>query len=91
MATEYANETQEELFCLCRQPNDPAKPMVLCKQCKGWFHFSFVNFNLNVFAEDDDYICPLCDAQMQQCIGNTNTNLLGSNTSHESSFLIESI
>ena len=84
VATEYANESQEELFCLCWQPNDPAKPMVLCKQCKCWFHLSCVN--LNYFAEDDDYISPLCDAHMQECIDNTNKDLTGSNTSHESFF-----
>ena len=32
-----------ELFCLCRQPYDPARFMIGCDKCDGWFHAKCVN------------------------------------------------
>ena len=30
------------LYCVCRQPYDPERPMVGCDECDGWFHFECV-------------------------------------------------
>lgn len=54
---EEAEEVEEEgqaaeLYCLCRQPDDPAAPrdFVACDKCEQWFHPECVDTTMEVRA-----------------------------------------
>ena len=38
-------EQKEELFCICKQPDDGLRPMIECDLCNDWYHFSCVNID----------------------------------------------
>lgn len=42
-----------ELYCLCRQPDDPAAPrdFVACDKCEQWFHPECVDTTMEVCAD----------------------------------------
>ena len=31
---------KEEIYCVCRMPNDPRQGMIRCSQCQFWYHLS---------------------------------------------------
>ncbi|BDA48817.1 probable pH-interacting protein at C-terminar half [Coccomyxa sp. Obi] len=51
-----------ELYCLCRQPDDPAAPrdFVACDKCEQWFHPECVDTTMEEVADMDAWVCPLC-------------------------------
>jgi hypothetical protein len=52
----------QELYCLCRQPDDPKAPrnFVACDKCEQWFHPECVDTTLEVciFAAPATCACP---------------------------------
>jgi len=45
----------KEVYCICRQRNDPTKPMVQCETCEDWFHFTCVKYKSSAV-----FHCPDC-------------------------------
>ncbi len=35
----------QELFCVCRMPDDGVRPMIQCDSCSDWFHFDCVGID----------------------------------------------
>lgn len=49
-----------EIYCLCRKPNDPSKPMVRCDTCHDWLHLECVQMTQAEADRARRYICPRC-------------------------------
>ncbi|KAJ9102473.1 hypothetical protein QFC21_002873 [Naganishia friedmannii] len=58
-AQEEENEEDDELHCLCRQPED-GKTMIQCDDCNEWYHLSCVKLRQVQVELIDQYICPPC-------------------------------
>ena len=50
----------EKLYCMCRMPNDTARPMIACDQCKQWYHKDCVALDINKSYEDETWTCKPC-------------------------------
>ncbi len=48
-----------ELYCLCRQPDDPAAPrdFVACDKCEQWFHPECVDTTMEVCPSSTVDLC----------------------------------
>lgn len=54
-------DATEELFCLCRQPNNPNEPYAQCSRCNGWFHPQCVGFKSIIDIEViSPWFCTIC-------------------------------
>ena len=53
-------EDSRKQYCICRKGNDNINNMVQCEACKGWFHFTCINFPDSEIETIKDYICIAC-------------------------------
>ena len=52
---------QDTLFCVCKQPNNPAEPYAQCCQCKNWFHPICIGYqSIEDIAMISPWSCPSC-------------------------------
>lgn len=51
-----------DLYCICKQPYNPADFMIECEGCSDWFHGSCVNVTPEEGDRIDVYFCPSCQA-----------------------------
>lgn len=58
---DHKTESNEELYCVCRQPYDETQVYVGCDACEGWFHCSCVNITPSQAETMDKYFCPSCE------------------------------
>ena len=49
-----------EKFCICRQGDDSVNYMIMCENCKEWFHGKCINLSKNEADNIKDYICLCC-------------------------------
>lgn len=42
------NTCTEEIYCICRMPNNRKKEMIMCDSCRKWFHFVTLSVSSNV-------------------------------------------
>ena len=69
-------KTPLQTFCLCKQTNNPEKPMVQCRMCLDWFHYDCVNFSGTPKSRRRTFECPRC-AGTPKCKDSTNTSEQG--------------
>ena len=53
-------EDTGEKFCICRQGDDSVNYMIMCENCKEWFHGKCINLPKNEADNIKDYICLCC-------------------------------
>ncbi|XP_030839912.1 nucleosome-remodeling factor subunit BPTF isoform X3 [Strongylocentrotus purpuratus] len=53
-------ETEEELYCLCKRPYDEAQFYIGCDRCNDWFHGHCVGISQDEAESIENYICPGC-------------------------------
>ena len=51
------------VFCYCEIPYNPDQNMVMCENCKDWFHWTCVSYNNKTKAKGKDFYCEKCKAQ----------------------------
>lgn len=60
-STGSSDDNDEQLYCVCRRPNSPEKPMAQCSQCKDWFHPTCVGCkDIEDIAVISPWLCPNC-------------------------------
>uniref|UniRef100_A0A1I7Z6W0 PHD-type domain-containing protein n=1 Tax=Steinernema glaseri TaxID=37863 RepID=A0A1I7Z6W0_9BILA len=57
----------EEVYCICRKPDDGNK-MVACDKCEEWFHADCVGFTEEMDAEEKPYFCKACSTRRKKSI-----------------------
>lgn len=57
--TRFRKSVVEEVFCICRLPNDKCKPMIQCGNCRKWYHNSCVSVPEKV-CKSLDWKCNKC-------------------------------
>ena len=63
-------EDTGEKFCICRQGDDSVNYMIMCENCKEWFHGKCINLTKYEADNIKDYICLCCCRRK----GNYNVN-----------------
>jgi hypothetical protein len=53
-------EEEEELYCICRMPNDCTRSMIQCDSCEEWFHFRCVGVDESGIDDNFLYVCSKC-------------------------------
>ncbi|CAL1715045.1 unnamed protein product [Somion occarium] len=48
-----------KVYCTCKKPDD-GTPMILCSECKEWYHFNCVDLKESDAEDIRLYICPAC-------------------------------
>ena len=52
---------KENIYCVCRMPNDKKIPMVQCSSCTNWYHGQCLNINVeDIEASERKWICEQC-------------------------------
>jgi hypothetical protein len=51
----------DEVYCLCRRPQQGDEPMIGCDVCDEWYHFECVGLTLQDAQLIDRYVCPVCE------------------------------
>jgi len=51
------------VYCICEQPYNPDKKMVLCDGCEEWFHVECVNETQASVDSKPSWFCPDCKAE----------------------------
>lgn len=70
---EIIEEQEAEVYCLCRQPENPDRAMIECGECRDWFHFDCVGMtpeeekeHLDPTNGDLQWYCPSCVKDMEE-------------------------
>ncbi|KAI8813645.1 hypothetical protein BJ742DRAFT_704778 [Cladochytrium replicatum] len=63
MEIEFIEEDPSQTFCICNQPAEEGRPMIMCDYCNDWFHFSCVLLTKEQVESIDKYCCPRCDSR----------------------------
>jgi len=66
MHLKYVSETEEEVYCYCRTPEEPGNPMIGCdaSDCPiEWFHFSHVGITEEP-QTDEEWFCDGCKERL---------------------------
>ena len=50
----------ENIYCICRMPNDPTKAMILCDKCSKWYHKGCEGVGLHMDMKDKIWHCTTC-------------------------------
>ncbi|XP_072167720.1 nucleosome-remodeling factor subunit BPTF-like [Diadema setosum] len=66
-------ETDEELYCLCRQPYDESQFYIGCDRCNDWFHGRCVGISQEEAESIENYICPKCKSTSLQGLAKQKT------------------
>ena len=57
----------EDIHCYCRMPNLITKPMIICNDCKGWYHLSCVSgINHDQADNNDKWFCLNCEEDFER-------------------------
>ena len=48
VAQAVEREPDGELYCICRQPDDPSRDYVYCEECEQWYHPECLGTTLEV-------------------------------------------
>ncbi|KAJ3526469.1 hypothetical protein NM688_g8259 [Phlebia brevispora] len=48
-----------KVYCSCKQPDD-GSPMILCSECKEWYHFRCLNLDERDAEDIRLFVCPSC-------------------------------
>lgn len=59
-STKMYNDNSEELFCICRKP-DNGDLMVGCDGCDDWYHFKCMKIDIKYQELIARYFCPYCE------------------------------
>ncbi|AOA62968.1 COMPASS component [Komagataella phaffii CBS 7435] len=55
------NLNSEEVFCICRKPDDEGQLMVACDGCDEWFHFRCMKLDPKYEKLVANFYCVFCD------------------------------
>jgi len=55
-----AKKPKQEIFCICRQPNDPPRPMIQCDFCKEWYHLKCIGLKEEKIKRIKRFKCEPC-------------------------------
>ena len=66
LEAEKEEEEDEELFCVCKQPDQGREFMLLCSTCESWIHPGCIGMSLKEFKEQEKkkdalWSCPRCE------------------------------
>ena len=56
----YKKVLHEELFCICRIPNDRRMPMICSNNCAMWFHKTCMGFDTKKSFANEQWECTSC-------------------------------
>ena len=51
---------KEEIYCVCRMPNDKSKMMIQCYNCFKWFHCDCMSLPAKESYKDKKWMCIIC-------------------------------
>ena len=51
---------KEDIYCICRMPNDPHVAMICCDKCSKWYHKKCMGIELNVNLHGVKWYCNTC-------------------------------
>ena len=54
------HSTSEGTYCICRMPNDEAKPMIMCGLCHRWFHGECFQVDIEEYSTNKQWQCDEC-------------------------------
>lgn len=51
----------EDIYCVCRMPNDLTRAMIKCKNCKKWYHNDCMSLDLDKTYSETKWVCSVCE------------------------------
>jgi hypothetical protein len=69
-------DTPNEKYCICRKGDDGINYMLMCENCKEWFHGACVKISLSSAEKINQYICVCCSRRKDIFTNSYNLDIL---------------